>query len=384
MPEPSIDLANEFEASTGVPLDDFSAVGTALWARSLQVPGQPIPMAYFASYNWDSDRLERTLRLVSREPHELAELLANDDQQLGFQWSFDRLRQFPVVRLSKGYLVLSPRLLFERMFGWLPIFDLVQGFVDSSDPRRGHRARKFFEDVCERQALDSLRAIGGDGFGKRLYDDDDLRRAFGTTREVADATFDAGSAWIVVEVSTRQLMRGARGGDSESDLSVDLERGVYEKASQLDSTIRALEGDESRLTGSAAVTGRRLLPLLVATEGFPVNPMTTSAIDRELHERGLLRGGLVGRLRIIDQEELYMIESLVETGQASFLELLDSWGQASLAGMDMKTWLVTSRFDPGMPARVEDAFRRSWRPALSALGVDPDAPDDDRASTADG
>ena len=62
MPEPRIDLVVEFEAATGVPLDDLSALGTALWSRSLKRPGESIPVSFLSSYKWEPGRLSASLR----------------------------------------------------------------------------------------------------------------------------------------------------------------------------------------------------------------------------------------------------------------------------------------------------------------------------------
>lgn len=377
MPDPRVDLATEFEAATGVPLDDLSVVGVALWSRAVQQPGEPIPTTWFSSLEWEPDRLDRVLGLIARDASELGELVEKDEEELGFGWSFDRLRQFPVVRLEDGrLLVISPRLLIERTFGWLPIFDLRQGWMERGDEGRGRRALQFFEDVCERQVLDSLEAIAGSGPGPRVYDDDAIRAAFGRRSKVADAVFDAGEALVAVEVSTRQLQRRVRGSDSEEDLATDLERGIYRKVEQLDATISGLREDESRLTAIRTPSPRRIVPVLVVTEGFPVNPMTTAAIEREVAARGLLRQVFVAPLRIIDQEELDMIESLVESGDASLLQLLDEWNASPLRAMDLRTFLAASRYQSGTPARLAPAFELSWRAAMDALGADDDHAED--------
>jgi hypothetical protein len=381
MSEPRMDLVAEFEAATGVMLDDFTALGIGLWARTIETTGQPIPLAFLSSFRWDAERLERALGLISRRPTELGELLERDEERLqGFSWTFDRLRQFPVIRLDdERVLVLSPRLLLERVMGWLPIFDVRQAWRDRGDDTRSARLMTFFERVCERQALDAVRSIGRGGPGRRVYEEDELRAAFGADRRVADAVFDAGSAWIVVEVSTHQLNQRARAGDSEADLARDLELGIYQKAEQLDSTIAALVEDEERLTRYQAIAGRRFVPVLVATEGFPVNPMTTAVIERELAERGLLQGNLVDRIRILDLEELELVEGIAESGQTAFLELLRDWDGSTLRSMDFKTWIWSTPLETRTPSRLDGAFRRAWEPAARALGVDPSELEDPEA-----
>ena len=162
-------------------------------------------------------------------------------------------------------------------------------------------------------------------------------------------------------------MRGARGGDSEADLSAGSGAWGLSEGRAARPTIRAIRENESRLTGAPQVTGRRFVPVLVATEGFPVNPMTTAAIEREIAYRHLLESGLVWRLQIIDQEELDMIENVVETGQAGFLELLDGHERARCAD-GPQVLAAVGPLDVGTPRRLERAFRKSWRPALRALG----------------
>jgi hypothetical protein len=365
----ALDLEAVFAEATGVGLDDFTALGLGLWARAAEQPGQPIPLAYFASFHWADERLERTLQMIARVPGELSGALTEHEEEFGYQWSFDPIRRFPVVRLDHDrVLIISPRLLFERVFGWLPIFDVVRALEADGQQRRGKQVESFFRRVCERQAMDALRAIAGNGPAKRLYDEADLQRAFGRGR-TADAVLDYGSTWVVVEISSRQLVRESVIGGSREHLETDLARGIYTKAEQLHATITQLADDESRLTGVATVLGRRFVPLLITTEGFPINPMTTTVIEADLVAKGLLAGPLVAPIRIIDQEELYVIEAIVEDGDAGLLDLLDGYNAGRLRGMGFKDWASAERgLELGRPARLEDAFHHAFRPALAALG----------------
>jgi hypothetical protein len=368
-----VELPAEFGRATGVPLDDFIAVGFAVWSR-VSGDGHPVvvPAGWMSTFRWEQDRLARALALFSTDAEDLAERLGTEERELGIPWSFDALRRFPVIRRPDGsLLIVSSRLLIERIFGWLPIFDLCDGLEAAGDHGASARALTCLRDACELQAMDSLRGIVGQGPARRLYDEDDLRRAFGGGR-TSDAVVDAGEALIVVEVSTRHLQRHSRAGDSRVALEEDLERGIYRKAEQLESTIQNLVQDEARLTGAPPVRGRRFVPVLVIADGFPVNPMTTDLIERELRSRNLLMSPLVGRLRIIDQEELEMIESLTEDGTASLLGLLDRWAHSALSGMDMRTWMLAGRYHPGTPMRLEDTFTRAFRPIATILGMSDD------------
>ncbi len=121
------------------------------------------------------------------------------------------------------------------------------------------------------------------------------------------------------------------------------ERGVIKKVGQIDSTIRQLVRDESRLTGHLAIPRRRYMPVLVVTEGFPVNPMSMTAICGRLADQGLLNDPRVGPLHILDQEELNIAEAISESGGPSLLQLLEEHERANLHAMDFRSWLIVER-----------------------------------------
>lgn len=301
-----VDLEAEFERSTGTTLTDLTVVGLGLWAGAQRAPGRVMSVSYFDSLRWPRERLEAALRLVAADPATLASAVEIDDATFGLAWSFDAFRQYPVIRLEGDRLfILSPSFLVARLFGWLPLYDLREALRGEDKKRLAARSVGFFRAVCEEQVLESLTAIVGETpFARRLFRQSDLKTAFSYDQKTADAAIDCGSAWIVVEVSTHQLKRPAVVGGSAVALEEDFRIGIDEKVQQLDSTIRALQADESRLTGTPSVAGRRFVPVLVLTEGFPVNPMTYEAIEGRLRGAGLLRGPRVGPLHILDQEEL--------------------------------------------------------------------------------
>lgn len=365
-----VDLPGLFLESTGVSITDLEILGIALWVRAMESPGLPIPISYFSTLDWAPERLVAALRLVTGTVSELAAQLDEHQRQFGIQWSFDPLRRYPVVLLeSVGLLVLSPELLLERVFGWLPLFDLTEGLRTAGHAKLSDRCRAFFARVCELETVTALsNIVTCAGFAPRFYGEDALRAAFGNDAKTADAVIDCGDTWVVVEVSTRQLQRASVLAGDLAALETDLARGIDEKAEQIESTIQALAKDESRLTGYATVAGRKFIPVLVITEGFPVNPMTYRAISSRLRDAGLLMLPGVAPLRILDQQEVYLIEHVVELGQDGLLGLLQGYERGNLREMPFRNWLITERrLDAQRPSRLERPFTRAWAPALAAL-----------------
>jgi hypothetical protein len=365
-----VDLPRTFAESTGVSLPDLEVLGIALWVRSIKSPGLPIPLSFFDPLAWTPERLAAVLRLITSTLPDLAAQLDAHQREYGVQWSFDPLRRYPVILLdTAGLLVISPALLLERVFGWLPLFDLTESLKVAGNGKLADRSRAFYARVCERETLATLsQIVASPGLAPRLYDDSALRTAFGTRKKTADAAVDCGDTWVVVEVSTRHLQRASVLGGSLQALETDLRYGIDDKVDQIEATIGELRHDESRLTGCPPVKGRKYIPLLVVTEGFPVNPMTSRAISHRLAAKGLLAAPGVAPLRIIDQQDLYLIEHVVEGGRDSLLGLLQGYERGNLREMPFRNWLISERkLDAQRPARLERPFTRAWAPALAAL-----------------
>jgi hypothetical protein len=357
-----LDLAATFELATGVSLRDLEVLGLALWTRSIEVSGSPIHLDYFRTLGWDPERLVRTLSLFTASPDHRKAQLEDHQSQFGIQWSFDPMRRYPVTIVGPDLLVLSPALLLERVFGWLPMFDLVKSLEAAGKGKLAARAETFHRFIRERETLGTIsRIVTAPGLAPRLYEEPELMAAFGKNAKTADGVIDCGKTWIVVEISTRHLQRASALGGSLQALETDLQRGIEDKVQQIESTISALVEDESRLTGLPALGGRKFLPVLVITEGFPVNPMTYQVINERLRSAHLLVGPNVAPLCIIDQQDLYFIEHAVESGDASLLELLDGYGRGKLHAMPFLNWLVLERkVEAKRPRSLARPFVRCW------------------------
>ena len=364
-----VDLESLFAEATGVSLDDFVAVGTTVWAAATQKLAYPLAISQLG-LNLDRDRLEAALAVLSIAGGGLRAEVERLDGNFQVQWSFNAIGRYPVVRLDhERLLVLSPRLLLDRIFGWLPLLDLTSGLKAQGRTADASRAKTWFELMCEADALESLRNLMPSGVGtRRFYDEKAIQAAFGTKSRTADAVLEYPEAWVVAEISTRHLTRESVVGGSPEALERDLRLGIDDKVEQIEATIRHLQDDEDRLTGHPAASRRRYLALLVITEGFPVNPMTTIAIESRLRSRGLLTDPRIGPLHILDQEELNLVEAIAERGGPSLLDLLEEHEQGSFRRSAFKDWLlVEKQVEPERPVRIREPYERAWAPVLQAM-----------------
>jgi hypothetical protein len=364
----AVDLYAAFREATGVDKDDFTTVGLAIWAHCETHDAYPIGAAALDSFRIPRESVDRALSLMSATKAEFRQMLLNLPEEYRTEWSFDRIRQFPLLRLDTGdILVLSKTLLLERIYGWLPIFDLTQGYRDAKRRRDSEKADGWFPHLCELDARESLTAIAG---RSRYYGQEQIQGAYGTANPNADAAIEYPDAWVVVEIGTRQMQRATVVAGDPDALEADLKAGIDEKAVQLDRTIKDLIRDESRLTWGSAISRRRYIAVLVLAEGFPVNPMTTTAIKERLAAAGLLTDLRVGPLHVLDQEELDMAEAIAEEGGPSLLELLEGHERSTLAASAFKDWLILDRgrgTGPLRPTRLEQIRAEAWQPAIERL-----------------
>jgi hypothetical protein len=369
--------ADAFEQVTGIPLIDLQAVGFCLFAQAMEHPGGTPTVAAIAAFvHWEPERLERALSLISATVDVIAVLIRREERDYGENWSFDALRRFPVLRLSNDrILILSPHLILERTLGWLPFLDMTrpEGVGDEARAIARH-AKTAFEIICEREVIETLAAnlASGREHG-RLFDGATLRATY-PAGQIADAAIAYRDEWLVVEVSSGQLQRGTVVGGFATSLDADLERLIDEKVDQIVSTIAHIRDDPARLSGDARRRSR-FVPVLVNTEGIPLNPITHVTITDRVAAAGRLAEADVERLHILDTEDLYAAEAMAETDRLGLNKLLRQHRRAGLMRrVDLKDWLaMAGRGRRAWPERLRPQLDMALDLITDNLGIDREA-----------
>ena len=331
---------------------------------------------YFEPLGWSRERLAATLDLICVDATRLRVEVADEISRFGLPWSISAFERFPVIRLDSGsLLVIDPNLLVRRAFGWLPLFDIVEGLKSRGQPgdrRLAEHAKGCVAHLTEVYTLEVLSNIVGNGNGnhaQRLYNDTDLDAAFTKRgRQKADAAIDYGDAWVVVEVTTSKAQRATVSGISSDAVDADLGK-LVDEAAQIEATIDALRIDESRLTGVPSQRARRYLPLLVASEGFPINPVSLELLRERLRTAGVLQKSDISSLEVVDLEELEIVESLQEYGGPSLRDLLTQKAASSMANAGMREYILSSvNGSIKSASRIRQLMRVVIEPAAVALG----------------
>jgi hypothetical protein len=368
-----IDLSQAYQECTGVRLEDLAAVAGYLWLVTLK-RRFVIEAGELACLHIPDESVEAVLSLISTDLPGLREAVHTERPERRTEWSFDPFQQRPVIRLpADQLLILDPRHLINRAFGWLPIWDIKFPPPGHAKPA-GHRktatwAQQTLRHVSEVYVSEILHTITRDeGTTRRVYDDADLNAAYTAQgQSIADAAIDYPGTWIVIEVTTTQLRREAATAVPGESQIQDIDK-LIEELEQIDATIASLRRDEAVLTGTPAAGGRRFLPLLVLPEGFPVNPVTLTVIRERARARGLFTRPDTSPVEIMDVEELEMIEALQEVSGPSLLEILRSKQAGSLRNAMVRDHILhVMRLHPPAPARHARLFASALEPLAAVL-----------------
>ena len=225
----------------------------------------------------------------------------------------------------------------------------------------------------ETYAIEIVRSITEGGRAGRVYDDADLKRAFGRAGQVADVAIDYGYAWIVIEATTRGVQSRTIAGVSDDATTQDIERFV-EKSRQIDATVSHLRTNERALVGDSASSAgvRRFHPVLLVASPVSIDPIFMTLLREALAEAGVLQGPDVAPLEVMELEDLDVVEALIEEGGPSLLTVLAGKEYSPLHRVAVRDYILLGLRRRGLlrPARVDRRWRgwldtaiQMWTPA---------------------
>lgn len=350
-----VDLPAAYRAATRVALDDLVVVCAALWA-AVTNGWTTVELSYFNTLGWTAERLDGVLRLIAADPQQMRQMVEQEAEQYALDWSVRTFEQFPVVRWPGHLTVLDPRMVIGRASGLWPMYDILRELESRGDHRQLDRIRGCVAHIYEEYALEGVAGMVGLGTG-RLYRENDLRAAY--RGKVADAAFDYGHSWVVVEVTTVGLQGLTAAGISDESVGKDVD-GYVRKARQLDATIDNLRRDEARLTGVGYEGRRRFFPVLVVANRFAGGPVFMTLLRQRLAAVGLLQGEDVAPIEIMEIEDLDVVQGLHEQGGPSLLTLLQEKTASPMQNAAMRDYVMLELGErPSHPERVRSRWK-SW------------------------
>jgi hypothetical protein len=367
----AVDVERVFEQVTGVTLDDLLLVGAP--ATGAAERGQ---VRFERGYFYDNiplpkAKLDAAFRLLATDKMTMEILVRQESQASGFDWSYTTFRRFPMLHADNGDLILlSPVFLQERLTGGAAYWTLHDHFLNQGTAATD-RFRSFHGRVVEAYARESAERMVPElpGGARRVWYEEDMQRAWSPRHgkvSVCDVVIDYGWAWVCIEVVSGRLTQKSLAGGTAADFDQDVAKLVEKKVKQLDATIRHLDRDEEKLTGRPRTPGRRIYPVVLVAHGFPVNPITVSELHERVARAGLLQGVHVGRLEIIDLDELEQVEALHESGGPALATLLADKQTANLHRTALNQYL---NFERRVPLTRPDRQGRLGREVMERIAA---------------
>ncbi|GAA1409762.1 hypothetical protein [Oerskovia paurometabola] len=344
-----------YREATRVDLLDLATMTLAMWQSAGDGTYRTIDSS-LTDLGIAEDRVDVTLGAIAGTPLQVLMAMAESPPT---SWNSDVLRRFPALRWGDGSTVVIDRsFLIERVYGWLPYWDVHNHLKTQGDKKRTGLFGTTLRGYAERYAIEAITSMAGSG---RVFPETTLQQAYGGKGiKIIDCAIAYPDTWVVLDVCTHAPKRETVHGRDPGALAEDIDKLVITKARQLQSTINQLRANESKLTGHPSGAPKVFAPVVLATEGFPVNPITTAMIREELVALDLLTASDILPLQILDLEEVEMIEGLQEVGGPSLATLLRDKPRGGFAGSAMRDYLLVERQEQvEIPTRVRDLARRA-------------------------
>lgn len=369
-------LSSEFERNLNVSHDEFLAICLSVWAQAIR-GNAFLSRSSFDHLTMDASRIETALGLISAPPTLLRseiEKIEKTSPWNAVPWNFSPFERYPLVTLNEGWVVLSPRFVLQRVLTWLPSYDIrsaLESREGASEAARFETALRMATENYARKAIAATLPSPA-----RIFDETALREHLGASHKVADAAIDYGHSWIVLEISSRKIQQDTARGGGATSLEHELDI-LCQKARQVDSTIKQIRARDGRLIRGSRAVSTRYFPVLVMTEGYPVNPIVLSRLRELLAIRHLLSGKDTAPIEVLDLTDLHLIESIAQSG-GSMIGVLKDKDASSLRNMAVRDYLLhATSVEAGQPGRVQDAVDRMFDRALRFFDGYPSGSDEE-------
>jgi hypothetical protein len=351
--------------ATGLEAIDFMALGFAVWAlRNSWTPDGTLWQRDDFNSDMPQESIDAFLSLVSSSPAEFRAVLNETDSA----WDFLEFQRTPVLRIDDQLLLLDSGLLLDLITAGLYWY-----VHDHERDAFGESARQVwtqaYGEMFELMALDSIQAMALPIIGsseRTFIGEDELRASYMTS--ACEAAVSFGGEIVLFEVVSGRLTVPTRVEGVVDAFERDTEKIVLKKARQLDAIGRAILANERPITGVVETPGLELFPVVVAAEGYPVEPMSAAYIQGKLLEEDLLTDARFEPLAIIDFGELEMLEGLSERGHL-VPDIIRAWKTSPLAQMPLRNHLLAVfEHDVAMrPSRMTGQMDRTFDDVLERL-----------------
>ena len=328
--------ADVFAATYGVELDDFLALGWAIWAQvraDLVIRFGPNALV---DTGMSDDVIQVFIENCSVPIDELRDAVrAERTSAVANTWMRYTLQSTPFVRLADGtFILLRLQYAVQRIFGEvlpLKLYDAIK----AADPVRASQFKSAMNEIFEYrvgEALERIAALEVRFGGAQIIDDPGMKAAWSTkkgqNKKICDFAYAQRRECIVVDANNRPLPRQfaertAAGADLENEIKENFAAGKFR---QLISTIEQFRSN-GWTAGSIQIDDQtKFIPFVVAPNaGMPSNEFTELLVMQ--HAVPMIAGfdSKILPPTIITWRDLQLLEGIAEASPGRIIELLIMW-----------------------------------------------------------
>lgn len=316
---PSLD---EICTANGVPLHQQTAFAILLWAQTLKGRVK-FDDAFFAHIAGGPRAAHQALRLLTQGVDDAALKISETElSHKTLEFNFNAFGRYPILRLADSeLLVVDPQLLLRRVLGWAPTHDLPKTLVDGT--KKG-TIEAALARRSETYTIDVINAGVQASRTGRVFTESDLTEHFTSQGRLAgrtaDAGIDYGDAWIILEITAHRVPLAVVNALSDESIAEAVER-VLDEVDQIHQTIQSLQ---QHPLGGHDKHPRRFYPVVVMTEGYPINPILLTIIREAAATRGFAQGTHIAPIEVTDLATIEYIVGIAEAGGQTMREILDA------------------------------------------------------------
>lgn len=336
--------AELFRDATGLDIVEFTKLGLMIWAATNGLENFEVPtLASWDHFPFAAEFRAQALRFIAETPEALVKVLDAEDRGA---WDVRAFETAPVVLLAEGPPLVLDEILLWRRFADGPywaVFDNLKARGDDS-----HLAwTRAYGDMVQQAAQATLlhMALPVLPTGRTYWDDSVVAEAFGrvskrTTRKTADGVLIIEAEAVAIEIFSGGPTVASRIAADADAFIKDMEKLLWDKVLQLDSTAAELLEDDRRLTRWPNQATRVVRPLLVQWRTFPMMPVVHAYIEAECRARDLLQQEGVKSLLVVELDELEMLFAVCQDTHRTLTRLLDEWAVGQHRGFTVKNHLI--------------------------------------------
>ena len=325
-----------FKTATGVEIEDFMAIGLAiyLFGKSWNPQTQGIALAQDFGTNMPANVHSMVIEHLALDKEGFSQKFQGFNQS----WNFRPFEDFPLLKIENTLVIIDMSSLLERFTSGLYWF-AFNHLRDAEGDAGRNSWGKAWGQMVESYSEELLQSLAPTTFYNQTsqYTEEDLKIAYPKQKR-ADVVIDFGSTFGIFEIVSGRLTVPTRIDGSLTALTKDIEKIVLEKIRQLNRSALDLIVGEERLTGISVSLPRRMQPVLIAGGGFPVSVPTMRYIREWCQANSMLQHPLIDPLAIIELDELEILAGLAENGHSP-IELLAEWQHSDLGDISFKNFL---------------------------------------------